>query len=140
MSSSLFGPLNAPPVFDAARAARTLEELASPARELLANPSARGLLQGTAGNSPYLAGLLLREPGLVAQFFGLGPDVLLDRLDADALGAADEADEARVMRRLRLLKRRAALTIALADLSGLYGVERVTAAMTRFADTAVTAG
>jgi glutamate-ammonia-ligase adenylyltransferase len=137
MSAHPPDPYRAPPVFDAARAARLSADLALPARVYLERPNTRALIEGLAGNSPYLAGLMLREPEFVTAFFERGPDAVLAALEGDALAAADEEEQAAAMRRLRLTKRRAALVIALADLSGLYGVEAVTAAMTRLADACV---
>src|SRR5215468_2304915 len=94
----------APPVFDAARAARLSAELALPARVYLERPNTRALIEALAGNSPYLAGLMLREPEFVAAFFERGPDAVLAALQGDALAAADEEEQAAAMRRLRLTK------------------------------------
>ena len=44
------------------------------------------------------------------------------------------------MARLRLAKRRVALAVALADIAGVWPLERVTGALTRFADAAVKGG
>ncbi len=130
-------PYRAPPVFDPARAARFAAELGLPAHGYLDRPDTRALILGAAGNSPYLAGLMLREPEYLAEFFTRGPDAILADLNAHALAAGSEEDQAIAMRRLRVAKRRAALVIALADLSGLYEVESVTTAMTRLADASV---
>jgi glutamate-ammonia-ligase adenylyltransferase len=137
MSAQRPVPYRAPPVFDVARAHRLAAELALPARIYLDHPDTRALIEGAAGNSPYLAGLMRREPEFVAAFFERGPDAVLKGLEGDALAAADDEDQPAAMRRLRSTKRRAALVIALADLSGLYGVEAVTLAMTRLADATV---
>lgn len=94
------------------------------------------LVAGTAGSSPYLASLILREaewlqPALLAP--ALSPQDLVKAetlgfgdLDADLLGAG-----------LRRAKRRIALYTALADLGGVWHLEDVTAALTVFADRAV---
>jgi len=129
-----FRPL---PPFDSARADRITAELAAPARAYLEPKDTLKLIEGVAGNSPYLGSLLLKEPETVAAFFERGPDDVLAGLNADALAAGELEDQAKAQRRLRLAKRRAALTIALADIAGLYEVEAVTAAMTRLADASV---
>ncbi|MGR3468664.1 MAG: glutamine-synthetase adenylyltransferase, partial [Shimia sp.] len=83
----------------------------------------RDLLAGTAGCSPYLAGLLTSQaPWLEAA---------LDDPDA-ALAALCQAPAPE----LRPAKARAALLIALADLGGVWSLEEVTGALTRFADAA----
>ncbi|HYM18537.1 MAG TPA: bifunctional [glutamine synthetase] adenylyltransferase/[glutamine synthetase]-adenylyl-L-tyrosine phosphorylase [Micropepsaceae bacterium] len=128
---------HAPQVFDLARAKRVIAELGPPLEPYLDRRDTLALIEGVAGNSPYLGGLMLKEPKTAAAFFEQGPDSLLGTLNADALGTAEEENPALAMRRLRLLKRRAALVIALADLSGLYDVDKVTAAMTRLADASV---
>src|SRR6185312_1441913 len=55
----------------------------------------------------------------------------------ETLAAADAPDIVTAMAILRHAKRQAALAIALADIGGVWGVEQVTAALTKFADAAV---
>ena len=50
---------------------------------------------------------------------------------------AHAESEAQAMKELRTAKRRAALAIAMADIAGLWDVEKVTAELTRFADACV---
>jgi len=129
--------LRVPPLpFDPARAARTLEGLAengfSPP-----DAKARALLEGTFGNSPYLSRLALREQGALADYFARGPQAVLAAAEVLALEAQTAPGEAQAMAALRIAKRRAALAIALADISGAFDVSQVTAALTRFADACV---
>ena len=124
-------------MFDAERAARTLADLAAVDPILLRDPGFRALLESAAGNSPYLARMMLREAGLLAQLLSRGPDDAINALIAEALGTAGEIDAAAAMRRLRIAKRCAALAIALADIAGLYNLDAVTLALTRFADSSV---
>ena len=56
---------------------------------------------------------------------------------ADARSAGEAATEADAMRILRRAKAEAALLIALADIGGVWPVERVTRALTEFADAAL---
>src|SRR5262245_17129234 len=106
-------PETVPPAFDADRARRFAEELAPLATSLLDHPSFGALIRSAAGNSSYLARSMLKEHQFLQELFERGPDSALDGLerDAAAVAAVDEAQEA--MRRLRVAKRRAALTIAL---------------------------
>ena len=126
-----------PPVFDPARAERTLHELAPLAPRAADDGELRAVLEAAAGNSPYLARLMLREAGFLETAREAGIEAVLSGLDSDALGAAREADEAAAMRALRVAKRRAALAIALADLGGAFALEQVTAALSRFADACI---
>src|SRR5215467_9301512 len=98
----------APPVFDPVRAERVIAELGPSLKPYLGRWETRALIEGVAGNSPYLGGLMLKEPETAAAFFERGPDVQLGELNAEVLGTAEEEDQALAMRRLRVLKRRAA--------------------------------
>ena len=91
------------------------------------------LLAGTAGCSPYLKGLMLREKAWLPEALSEAPEQVLEGelqrlhvLDLDGLGAG-----------LRVAKRRIALLTALCDLGGVWPLEAVTGALTRLADLAV---
>ncbi len=94
------------------------------------------LLEAVFGNSPYLGEALLAEPEVLRALLTCGPDAAFERLMAE-VGAAPGDRRARLMASLRHSKRRLALLVALADLAGLWPLERVTAALSRFADLAV---
>ena len=96
-------------------------------------PELRALVAGTAGCSPFLAGLLEREADWVRAALSSAPEAAFDaelaslaEVELDQLGSA-----------LRRAKRRVAVLTALADLGGVWPLERVTQALTRLADTAV---
>src|SRR5262249_45308066 len=95
------------------------------------------LLAGVFGNSPFLGRLAIREAEALASYFQRGPDAALgDAIaQAEAVGTLD--DEALAMRQLRQAKRAAALAIALADIGGFWPLEKVTGALTQFADAGV---
>ncbi len=91
------------------------------------------LIGGSAGCSPYLAGLVLKEADWLRDALLAPPEQVLPSILAataetggDALGPA-----------LRQSKRRVALFVALADLGGVWTLDQVTAALTCFADHAV---
>lgn len=96
-------------------------------------PEMRGLIAGTAGCSPFLAGVMAQEAGWLAPALAGAPEAALDAalegLDQVALDALGEA--------LRTAKRRVAALTALADLGGAWTLEEVTGALTRLADLAV---
>jgi glutamate-ammonia-ligase adenylyltransferase len=128
-----------------ARVAEWLAEIAAtPAGDTLSSllneqPAIAALLAGFAGNAPYLWDLVRAEPGRLVGLLQSDPDLALDDiLIGAARSAAGMPDEAAMMRLLRRMKAEAALLIALADTGGAWPVMRVTAALTRLADTAVT--
>ncbi|WP_425043867.1 glutamine-synthetase adenylyltransferase [Primorskyibacter sp. S87] len=104
-------------------------ELGAAARAVL--PELQGdlaaLVEGAAGSSPYLKGLIDRESEWISQAL-LAPDVALASVFEEA--AALPPDQLKPG--LRRGKRRMALLTALADLSGAWPLERVTAVLTDF--------
>ena len=128
--------LHIPPrPFDSARVERTLETLAE--RGFVPGAEARELLDGVFGNSAFLSRLAVRDPAILKQIVLAGPVSALDAAIARAGAVALLEDEALAMTELRGAKRAAALTIALADIGGLWPLEEVTGALTRFADVCV---
>ncbi len=95
-------------------------------------PELAELIEGAAGCSPYLKSLCEKEKAWLPSAF-------------DDPGAALEADMATLCEEppdkigdaLRQGKRRMALITGLADLAGVWSLEEVTGALTRFADRAV---
>lgn len=123
------------PIFDIQRADRTLAEIAS-AAPALAQGKLRDCMKAAAGNSPYLARLMLKEMDFLARYEAEGAG-LLDALNGEALCTGLKTDINAAMQALRVTKRRAALAIALADIAGIFNHQQVTNALTRFADASV---
>ena len=98
----------------------------------------RSLLLGLADHSPYLWTLVTEDPARAARLLTQPPEMSLDAMTA-ALLARRDADEAELMRALRLAKRESALLIALADIGGVWDLAATTEALTRFADAAIRA-
>ena len=94
------------------------------------------LLAGIFGNSPYLSESLLAEPAFLKTVLADGPDAALEALMAKRAADAP-APRTRLMTDLRRAKRRLALLVAIADIAGHWPLERITEALTRFADLAV---
>ena len=84
--------------------------------------------------SPYLRLLMEREAGFAARAFAEPADHLFTELLAEAGAAARFAAQPEHMRALRIAKARAHLLIAVADVGGAWDVDRVTEALTQFAD------
>jgi glutamate-ammonia-ligase adenylyltransferase len=138
MSSSfrdIPGPI--PAAYDPRHAQDILKTLSQDAPAALADENFSALLESAAGSSPYLARLILREKDFLDDIYDVSPDRLLASLNDEVLTLAEESDIAAAMRRLRAAKRKAALTIALADIAELYDLDAVTGALTRFAAAAL---
>lgn len=97
------------------------------------------LAENIAGGSPFLRQLMLRDPVFAGRLLSADPGELL-ALQLAGLGTIDPAlSQSELMARLRQLKKRVALLVAVADLSGRWDVEQVTGALTAFADGALQA-
>lgn len=113
--------------FDPERGADVLSSLPEVAPEL------RPLITGTAGCSPYLAGLMGKESDWLIEALTQDPDTVRQ----DLLHATRVTTQADLVAGLRRQKRRVALYAALADLGGVWTLEEVTGLLTDFADAAV---
>ncbi|MEM9709060.1 MAG: bifunctional [glutamine synthetase] adenylyltransferase/[glutamine synthetase]-adenylyl-L-tyrosine phosphorylase [Pseudomonadota bacterium] len=117
----------APRPYDPERGAEALAQFGE------AGPGLSELLSGAAGSSPYLAGLIGRESDWAREALSDAPEAALEDLLSEATGLEGKL----VGSELRRLKGRAALLIALADLGGVWDLEKTTLALTRFAETAL---
>ena len=124
-----------PRPFDATRASRTLESLA--AEGYVPRDADRKLLESAFGNSGFLCRLAVREHALLREFFDRGPEAIVGEAQAMALNVEKSSDQLTAMTGLRQAKRRAALSIALADIAGQWSLEQVTRSLTEFADACV---
>lgn len=95
------------------------------------DPALAALIEGAAGCSPYLAGLLQREADWLPGALGHDDVVARETAGFDDLSSDDLAVA------LRRAKRRVALFTALADLGGVWPLEQVTGALSDLADRAV---
>jgi glutamate-ammonia-ligase adenylyltransferase len=91
-------------------------------------------LSSVAGGSPYLRALMLRAPLFVEEILSHSPEELLTSVCAGVHAAETLLSQTEIMQALRHAKAKASLLIAFADLGGVWTVEEVTAALTRFAD------
>ncbi|NNE23080.1 MAG: bifunctional [glutamine synthetase] adenylyltransferase/[glutamine synthetase]-adenylyl-L-tyrosine phosphorylase, partial [Rhizobiales bacterium] len=131
-------------------AARGFEDLAagSPAdgeaaklvSELETDPAAKALFASVFGTSPFLAQLILRNPGFANDCLTRQPDEifadLLSRVTQLAAGSASADD---LMTGLRIARAHNALLTAMADLSGRWSIAEVCQHLSDFADAAVRA-
>lgn len=135
MSHALADAIKAyPGIHDAARGDRLL----AAAGEHFAHPALRRLAHALASNSPHLA----RQLELEAAWAGALAQVpAAEAFDTEIARLADVATLTRpeAMARLREVKRRLSLLIALADTGGVWGLDDVTRHLTRLADQALRA-
>lgn len=122
------------PYFAADAARREQEWLAAGHEKGSAREQA--LRAAAFGNSPYLSRLLLMYPQVLSQMLASGPDAVFYSL----LQTMREGEDGlpAVMQRLRVAKGQAALLSALADISGIWPLEQVTAALSKLAEDALT--
>lgn len=98
-------------------------------QELAPPPDVSDLITGTAGCSPFLAGLMVKERDWLSNLWDAVPETALDILLREI--AAIEGDPKAP---LRQAKRRAALLVGLAEIGGVWPVMTATQAWTRLAD------
>lgn len=101
---------------------------------LLRDKRAVQLLEAVFGNSPFLSRLILRDPEFTTALFQDGAEKTLAGIQQElqVLSAA-ELPEPELARRLRIIRNQAALSIALADIAGLWTLEQVITALSGFA-------
>src|SRR3981189_601807 len=101
------------------------------------DPSEVALLDALFGNSPYLTETALQNPTFMTDLWRRGPDAigldLATELDAVRVAARAGAPPASVATSLRQLKRRLALNVAVADIAGVWPLDKVTGELSAFA-------
>ncbi len=145
MSSASAPPLAARlapcgPVIDGRAAERTLALLRKAAGEkgwIEALEAAWPALEPVFGASPYLSGLARQDPERLRAILTTNPDARLSDIlfQTEAVGVDLETGKAR----LRRLKGDLHLLTALCDLGGVWDLDRVTGALTWFADASLAA-
>ena len=109
------------------------------ANALVDDPRACDFLDGVFGNAPALGRALIRELSQLREVAEQGPDATFaGALDEISEAAGQTTDRRALARRLRGAKRRASLTVALADIAGAWPLDRVAQALTRLADVVLT--
>jgi len=108
------------------------------ARAHVDDPQVAPVLDAVFGNSPFLTRLIFVYPEIVRLFIQNGPEQALAFAESHiAGGAAGDIND--LMRILRQAKARAALAIALADLTDRWSLAQVVNALSLFADACVRA-
>ncbi|NIZ03430.1 bifunctional [glutamine synthetase] adenylyltransferase/[glutamine synthetase]-adenylyl-L-tyrosine phosphorylase [Thalassospira lucentensis] len=114
----------------------SFESIADQIGEIASNEQKSRVLAALFGNSPYLTNLCLRDPETVCDVFANGlDDAFKGALDPvrDSAAAAP-LDQPTTMATVRRAKRRAALVIAIADISKSWPLEKITSAISDTAE------
>ena len=115
-------------------------EAANSLRRLFEQKPVRRLIEGIADGSPFLWGLIREDPRRFAELLDSNPESHFADLIARRMQAARAAaDQETVARELRLMKREAALLIALVDIGGVRPFAEVAQSLTSVAEAAVQA-
>lgn len=110
------------------------EELAAFVQSALKDAKWRSLFDSVFGNSPFLSQCVIVDPGHFRRILEHGPDEAFNAiLETVADPALITAGVDAIMQALRQLRRRAALTVAIADITSAWSDEDVTKALSRFA-------
>jgi glutamate-ammonia-ligase adenylyltransferase len=128
-----------PAAADAGAGERLAEQFAGLGRAeaRFARDAGAGLLRSLGGNSPYLAELAVREAAMLRQVADQGPDVAAAGAMAALRACPFTASRATVTAAMRRAKRGVALATAVADIGGVWRLERVTAALSDLAEAAL---
>jgi glutamate-ammonia-ligase adenylyltransferase len=120
--------------------AATDPALAAAMRDLPADEAGHHLLAAIFGNSPFLTQCSVAEPAILLQLVNAGPAgtfaEIMDGLNRDLDSTAERQN---LMTRLRVARRRVALAVAVADLARWWRVDRVTGALSAFAEASLDA-
>ncbi|HEY5336958.1 MAG TPA: hypothetical protein VIJ85_02045, partial [Rhizomicrobium sp.] len=130
-------PAKIPAPFDVARAQRTLAALAEGEGGFVPAAEHLPVLEAAFGNSPFLARIAIRERDFLKHALSSEPQSLMRDIEAECFAAVEAESIVAAMAVLRRAKRRAALTIALADIGGIWSLPEVTRALSKFADSCV---
>jgi glutamate-ammonia-ligase adenylyltransferase len=115
------------------------EDEASDLATLAEAAPVRMLLEGLAEFSPFLWGLVDRDPERVARLLSSDPDKRLEDIVAEMKAAAEGDGRSGLASALRRGRSEAALLIAIADVGGAWDGARVTEALSMVAETAIRA-
>lgn len=129
-------PQSWPEPADEGAAQRLLERFAAlgTSHARLGQGRAQGMLRGLGGSSPYLADLALREATSVRLLVQRGPDAVVELVLARLAAISPPCPRPRLARLLREAKRQMALAIAIADIGGMWNLDRVTGALSALAE------
>ena len=130
-------PARWPAPHDPAAAERLTErfgEVGRAERGLVKRPGVAALLRCLGGNSPYLADLAVRESATIGRLAKDGPDAVVRDAMAALAAIMPATKRDRVAAALRQAKRIVALAVGVADIGGLWRLDKVTEALSALAE------
>ena len=129
-------PQNWPPPANEGAAGRLLERFMALGRTeaRLANGVGHKLLESLGGNSPYLADLALREHAALRLLVLRGPEAVVARAMDGLAKIKPTLPQPKLAAQLREAKRQIALATAIADIGGIWALDRVTTALSALAE------
>ena len=131
-ASFLAAVTTAPLPFDRERADGVMTDVSASL-----DPALHPLIEGAAGCSSYLARSLSMEATFLAEASDIPADETFAEIMTETSAAIESETQDALMKTLRVLKRRAALFIALCDLGEVWPLEKVLRAISDFADACV---
>jgi [glutamine synthetase] adenylyltransferase / [glutamine synthetase]-adenylyl-L-tyrosine phosphorylase len=126
-----------PRAANAAAAARLIDDFAGlgPAeRKYAGTADGTALLTALGGNAPYLADLALRDSAALLACMTAGPEAHVATLLQHLRELPATMPRAKLGAALRQVKRRIALALAIADIGGIWPLERITGALSELAE------
>ncbi|HEX4110911.1 MAG TPA: bifunctional [glutamine synthetase] adenylyltransferase/[glutamine synthetase]-adenylyl-L-tyrosine phosphorylase [Stellaceae bacterium] len=109
-------------------------------RDVLADETGHRLLSAIFGNSPFLMQCSVADPAILLQLVSVGPvntfAEIMRGLNRDLDSAAERQT---LMTRLRMARRQVALVVAVADVAQWWRLERITGALSAFAEVSLDA-
>jgi glutamate-ammonia-ligase adenylyltransferase len=131
-----------PEAADNVAAARLIDSFAALGKaqaRLAATTQGGRILAAFGGNTPYLADLALAESATLLEVLKSGPDASFRRIIIAVKKIGPKTSRDDLARKLRQAKAQAALTIAFADIGGIWSLQTITAALSELAGTCLQA-
>jgi glutamate-ammonia-ligase adenylyltransferase len=102
-------------------------------------PALYQALTSLFGNSPYLTDCILKDVDFTCQLLSAGPDNILESIKTTLNSLHENIDltTADLSRQLRIAKRQISLTVGIADITEFWPLEKITRALSDFADRAL---
>ncbi len=126
-----------PAAADPAAAGRLIEHFADTGEDqtrAARQPEVAAMLSAIGGNSPFLSELAVRESSSLCELVRNGPEVTVDAALATLAQVGPGRRREEVSAAMRRAKRVVALAAAVADIGGIWSLERFTAGMTALAE------
>ncbi len=101
---------------------------------IIAHPKVKGLLGVIFSASPFLSKIITTQPIFFTHICWSGPEECFAELIHTLTAYRDTASAADLMKAMRIAKGKASLLIALADITGIWLLEKVTGSMSEFAE------